>query len=305
VKLRSLLNAWNTFFFEPRSPVPIALFRILYGSLVMATLILLRPDWLNWFGAHAWISLPTMRQVEPGIRINLFAVIPQSDGWIQALFWIFLSSAALLTAGCLTRLNSVVVFVCLTSMDQRNLFITHGGDTFLRVAGFFLMFAPAGAAFSVDRLVRLRRGKADTAALEWSPWAQRMIQLEFTLLYLSAFFSKAQGATWVGGTALYYVYHMDELRRFPVPAWLLQPAMLKLETWSALVIELCLGSLVWIAEFRYYVLALGVLLHLCLEYSLNIPLFQWDVLSAYVLFLDPADLQRAYRRVSNHTKVTP
>jgi hypothetical protein len=51
-----------------------------------------------------------------------------------------------------------------------------------------------------------------------------------------------------------------------------------------------------VREFRYF-LALGVLFHLWLEYSLNIPLFQWDVLSAlsgYILFVDPADIARAW-----------
>jgi hypothetical protein len=38
-------------------------------------------------------------------------------------------------------------------------------------------------------------------------------------------------------------------------------------------------------------------LHLSLDYSLNIPLFQWDVLSAYVLFVDPADVSRAWNRI--------
>jgi hypothetical protein len=73
--------------------------------------------------------------------------------------------------------------------------------------------------------------------------------------------------------------------------------MLKLATWAALTLELCLGTLIWIVEFRYYVMALGLLLHLSLEYSLNIPMFQWDVMSAYVLFVDPADLARAWKFV--------
>lgn len=298
MKLGSLINAWNAFFFEPQSPVPIAVYRILYGCLVMATLVLLRPDWTGWYGTHAWVTLPTMHQVEPGTRINLFALLPHSDAMVEALFWVALVSAACLTAGFFTRVSNVIVFLCLTSIDQRNLFMTHGGDTFLRIAGFFLMFAPAGAAISVDRLIRVRKGKEDASLiLPRSPWAQRMIQIELSLVYLMAFFSKAQGAPWVSGTALYFVYHLDELRRFPVPEWLLHPAMLKLATWSALTLELFLGTLIWIVEFRYYVMALGVFMHLSLEYSLNIPMFQWDVLSAYVLFVDPADLARASKWV--------
>jgi hypothetical protein len=300
VRLRSFAGAWNRFFFAKQSPVPIALFRITYGLLLIATLVLLRPDWLAWYGSHAWISLQTMQTVEPGTRINLFSIIPQSDGWINALFWVFLGSTILLTLGFLTRINSVIVFLCLTSIHQRNLFITHGGDTFLRLAGFFLMFAPAGAALSFDRLLRIWRGKMKRGTelgarpRPQRPWAQRMIQIQLCLLYFAAFCAKVKSPVWLNGTALYYVYHLDSLRRFPVPAWFLYPTMLKLESWSALALEFSLGVLLWVKDLRYILLALGLLFHLWLEYSLNIALFQWDVLSAYILFVDPADASRAW-----------
>jgi hypothetical protein len=291
--LKSAFRAWNHFFFAEQSPTPIALFRIIYGLLVISTLILLRPDWLTWYGVHGLVSLQTALKLETGARLNLFTVIPQSDAWIEALFWLFLGSAILLTFGFLTRLNSVFVFICLTSIQQRNLYITHAGDTFLRLAGFFLIFAPAGAALSIDHFVRVWRGKETRDVQPRSPWAQRIIQLQLSLLYLATFLVKVKGAPWLQGSALFYVYHLDEFRRFPIPHWFFHPIVLKLGSWSALVLEFSLGVLIWVKEFRYVLLALGVLFHLWLEYSLNIPLFQWDILSAYVLFVDPEDLKRA------------
>jgi hypothetical protein len=262
--------------------------------MVIATLVLLHGDWLTWYGTHSWISLATMRQVEPGARLNLFAIIPQNDDYIQALFWVSLTAATSLTVGLFTRVSAATVFLCLTSIQQRNLFITNSGDTFLRVAGFFLIFAPAGAALSIDRLIRLRRGKEGTELQPRSPWAQRMIQLELSLLYLTAFWWKSLGDPWVNGTALYYIIHLDEIRRFPIPQWITHALFIKLGTWIALVLEFALGTLVWIKEFRYPLLLLGLLFHLTLEYSLNVPLFQWDILSAYVLFLRPEDISRAW-----------
>ena len=294
MKLRSLVEAWNEFFFAPQSPIPIALFRVMYGLLVIATLTLLRPDWLAWYGPHAWVSLSTMHALEPGTRLNLFAVIPQTDGWINALFWIFLGSAILLTIGFLTRLNSLLVFLCLASVHQRNVYILHAGDTFLRVAGFFLIFAPAGAALSIDRLIHVWRGKEDASIRPRSPWAQRMIQFELALMYFATFCVKLKGAPWLQGTATYYILHLDEFKRFPIPSWFLHPLMLKMESWTALVLEFSLGVLIWVKELRYIILTLGLLFHLSLEYALNIPMFQWDILSAYVLFIDPADITRAW-----------
>lgn len=295
MSLRAALRAWNDFFFAPQSPVPVCLFRILYAIVVIANLLLLRPDWLNWYGTHGWVTLATMSQIEPGVRLNLFKVIPQSDPWINAFFWVFLSFAVLLAFGLMTRISNVLVFLCLTSIHQRDLFINHGGDTFLRVAGFFLMFAPAGAALSLDRLIRMRIGREGVNVEPRSPWAQRMIQLELALLYFVAFWWKSMGITWVNGTALYYVSHLQEMHRFPVAAWLQQPVLLKLGTWFTLAMEFSLGVLIWFKELRYPLLAMGILFHLCLEYSLNVPTFQWDVLIAYVLFVNPEDLARADR----------
>lgn len=290
MSLRSFAKLWNEFFFRKQSPVPIALFRIVYGSLVVVTLWLLRPDWFNWYGPHAWLSLPTALKLEPGRRLNLFSIIPHTDAWIDAVFWIALGSAVSLTIGLFTRASTILVFVCLNSIQQRNLYITHGGDTFLRLSGFFLIFAPAGAALSLDRLLRVRRGKEPAHIQRQSPWAQRLIQIQLSLMYLTAFLVKIKGATWLQGTALFYVYHLDELRHFPLPAWFFHPTVLKLGDWSALALEFSLGTLIWVKELRYTLLTLGLALHLWLEYSLNIPLFQWDILSAYILFIDPADL---------------
>ena len=288
--LQKFGRAWQQFFFTPQSPLPIAVFRILYGLCVSGTVILLHSDWLNWFGVHSWVSLSTMQTVEPGVRLNLFTVMPQNDHFIALFFWVFLGFCALLTVGLWTRFSSVAVFLCLTSIQQRNLFITNGGDTFLRVAGFFLMFAPAGAALSLDRLRRVRKGLESSEILPKAPWAQRMIQLELSFLYCLSFWWKMKGVTWRNGTALYYVTHLHELQRFPLPGWVQYPAVLRMGTWFTLVLELSLGVLIWFRPFRYPLLLLGLLFHLCLEYALNIPMFEWIILCAYVLFIEPADL---------------
>jgi hypothetical protein len=295
--MSAILAAWNRFFFAERSPLPVALFRIAYGLLVVMTILLLKADWLSWYGTHAWMSLHTMRELEPGVRLNLFTVFPKDDRWISALFWVFLASAVMLTVGFLSRFNSMAVYLCLASIQQRNLYITHGGDTFLRVVGFFLVFAPAGAALSVDRLIRVWRGREQPEVPARRSWAQRMIQIELSLVYFVTFCWKLKGAAWMEGSALFYIYHVFELHRFPVPDWLLEPGTLRLGTWSAMVLEFSLGTLIWVKRLRYKLLAAGILFHLILEYSLNIPMFQWDVLSGYLLFVDAADLKRAWNRI--------
>jgi len=287
-----VIRAWNRFFLQPEAPTSIALFRILYGALIVADLILLRPDWLIWLGPRGLVGLETARQMEPGTRLNLFALLPASNAWVNAFFWFFVLWAVLLTLGVMTRASSIIVFLCLASMQQRDLYIVSSGDTLLRVAGFFLMFAPAGAALSVDRLWRIWQGRETAEVRPRPPWAQRMIQIELALVYFATFCLKMQGSTWRDGTALYYVYHLDQFRHFPVPSWVLKPALVRVQTWLTLAVEFSLGTLVWVRRLRYPILLLGIGLHLSIEYSMNIPLFEWTMLAMYAPFIYPGDLTR-------------
>lgn len=299
--MRATFKAWNRFFFREDSPLPLGVFRIAYGLAVIVTLLLLKSDWLAWYGPNAWMSLSTMHQLEPGPRLNILAILPQNDLWISLFFWFFLASAVMLAAGLFSRFSSILVYVCLASMQQRNLYVLHGGDTFLRVAGFFLMFSPAGAALSLDRLIRIRRGKEPPTLALRSLWAQRMIQIELSFLYLTTFLWKLRGVSWLRGTALSYVYHLFELQRFPIPDWMLLPEALKLSTWFALVLEFSLGALIWIKPLRNKLLAIGLFFHLFLEYSVNIPMFQWDILTAYLLFVDADVYTHVWDRIKTWT----
>lgn len=296
MNIRRLQAAFAEFFFKPISPLPLCTFRVLYGLCVFATLTLLYSDWLSWFGVHSWISMATMRQIEPEMRLNLFTVIPQDDHWIRGLFWLLLIASISLTVGLWTRVSSIIVFLGLTSLNQRMPFITHGGDTFLRLAGFFLMFAPAGKMLSIDSLIRAHRN--DAPVRPSAPWAQRMIQYQLAIIYLMSFWWKAKGHTWWDGTALYYVVHLREIHRFPIPLWIQQPLVLRLGGWFTLGFELCFPLAIWFRQFQYPLLFLGVLFHLSLEYALNLPMFEWDMLAAYVLFIGPEDLRRFAIRLS-------
>ncbi len=293
MKGRSFSEMWNVFFFQPQRPTPVALFRILYGLLNIANLVLLRPDWLTWFGPHAFLSMETMNRLASGPRINLFVLLPQTDFAVNAFFWIFLAFAVSLTVGYMTRLSSVAVFLCMLSMHGRNMYIINGADVVMRVTGFFLMFAPSGGALSVDRLRRIWAGREEAEIPLYRPWAQRLIQIQVSVIYLSTAGLKMFGKAWRNGTAVYYVLRLNGFRRFPVP-FSDNLFMIRFSTWATLAVEFAAGSLVWFARLRYAVLIAATLLHLSIEYSMNLPLFELMMISTYVTFIYPEDLTRAW-----------
>jgi hypothetical protein len=246
--VKNALHAWRAFWFTPRSPIPIALYRIAFGLLVIADLVILKPEWLVWYGEKGFTTLATMRTLQPGLRLNVFLYLPHGDQWIVVFFWIFLLWAVLLTIGLFTRASSIVVFLCLNSIHLRNPYILNGGDTLLRVTGFFLMFAPAGAAISIDRLRRVWQGRESLTVTPRPPWAQRLIQIQVATVYLTTFLWKMTGDGWLTGRTLYYALRLSDLQRFPVHE-ITNSILLKVASVGVLIVESSFGILIWFKIF--------------------------------------------------------
>jgi hypothetical protein len=294
----SLVRKWNAFFFDPAPPTPVALYRILYGIMNLANLLLLAPDWQAWYGPHAIVSLATVARTHSGIRINLLPFLPQTEFALNVFFWAFAIVSVAVILGFMTRSSMLLLYLGLASMQARDPYILNSGDTLLRVSGFFLLFAPAGAALSVDRLIRIWRGKEGVAVPLYMPWAQRLIQIQTSIVYFTTFWWKSFGPKWVNGTSVYYALRMREFARFPIPNFLLfSRTFIKLATWGTLVTEFSAGVLIWLRDLRYYVIAAVVCLHAGIEYSMNIPLFEWITVSTLVTFIYPEDLARFWARV--------
>lgn len=185
----------------------------------------------------------------------------------------------------------MVGYACLVSLNYRNIFIINGGDVFLAISLFLLMFSPCGEAVSVDRLGKIwkKTSTIDEPNSFW-PVALRLIQIQIAVVYFQAFWSKVAGSPWIDGTAVYWVLREQEYLRFPVPIvpdhlWICQ-----LLTWSTLLIELGMWTLIWIKEFRYPILVAATCLHLGIDYALNLPNFETIMVFSYVVFIAPPDL---------------
>lgn len=156
-----------------------------------------------------------------------------------------------------------------------------------------MMFAPAGACLSLDRLRRIAAGKEAPGPPQLQElWAVKAYQLQFALIYWQTSWAKLAAPTWWDGTALYYVFRHQEFARLPVPFVPDNLLLMKLLTWSAMLIEFCAWIFVWFKETRYLVLAALVALHTGIEYAMNIPIFEHIMLASLVVFVPAADLQR-------------
>lgn len=289
----TLLHDWDEFWFRPRSAAPLGLFRIVFGACVLAYALLLFPDRATWLTERGVIPTAASKALaaHAGMRyLPLNFLHGASEAEVTLFLVLFLLAALCLTVGWWTRAAAVLVFVGLNVLHNRDSIILNSGDTVMIVMAGYLALAPAGAACSLDRLRRVLRRGEDTAPLVM-PWAQRLIQIQVCLVYLCTFLLKVQGEVWRNGTAAYYPLHQPEYARFPLPLTdgsLLWP--LNLLTYGTMAAELALAILIWVPRLRLYVLAAGVLLHMGIEYSLNIPMFSFLMIASYLSFVTEADL---------------
>lgn len=279
-------QAWNRWWFEPVSTSPIALFRICYGALVLLFVALLVPDIQVFFGRGGPFTTEDATRFWGNVPDYSVLLWYPEPGAVAAFFVIFTLAACCLTIGLWTRISAVIVFVGLVSIGHRNPLILHGGDTLLRIMAFYLILAPAGAALSVDRLIGLARGTAPAQPPLAPPWAQRLLQLQVAFVYAMTVLLKLKGGAWVDGTALYYTSRLEEFHRFPMPFVADSMLLVNLLTYWTLATELSLAFLIWVPGLRKFVLLNGVLLHLGIEYSMNVPLFAFAMMISYLTFVD-------------------
>jgi hypothetical protein len=284
--------------FQPVSPVPIAVYRILLGVLIIGRFLLLAPHWLLWFGRLGAIARQPRLPIG-GFQVDLLRFWPQQDWGIWLLLCIALSLSLALTLGIFTRIANAGVFIVICALQARNPYILNAADHLIRIMVLYLLFSNAGAALSVDRLLALRRGKAPIEPSKAVPWAVWMMRVQIAVIYLEAGISKAHSPLWNGGTALYYIFQNSEIARFGFQRHI---TLAESAIGSSLTtaIEILFPLLVWPKQTRYLMLGLGALLHLGIEVLMKIPLLSGAMMTAYVVFLDADDLALAHDWLRKH-----
>ena len=97
---------------------------------------------------------------------------------------------------------------------------------------------------------------------------------------------------------MYYVSRLDDLfGRGPVPGFLFDNLIgLKLMTWSALLVEILLPVALWFRQTRRFAVMTGLVLHLAIEWMMNLFFFEWIMMVGLCSFLVPDDFRWVYQR---------
>jgi hypothetical protein len=234
------------------------------------------------------------------------------------LVWIWLFVTATMTVGLFTRTSTVLCWALAVTFHHRLTWLNNGGDALFRVGLFYLMLAPAGAAWSLDALWRraaqrrraIRRGQPppEEPPPLIAPWTVRLLQIQLCIVYIFTGLVKFvvdvdspdwHGNDWITGRAVYWVLNDLTLNRLPY--FLYAPAiplfLCKQLTWATLLFELYFSFFVCLRRLRPLLLLGGVLFHLGILIHTEVGFFSQVTLAFYPLFLSGPLLARWARRL--------
>lgn len=224
-------------------------------------------------------------------------VAPLLESWqthpamMRAAIGTWIVATALWTIGLGSRWTNVVVWAMAQSFANVNPYVENAGDSIRNAVLFVLMFAPTGAAWSVDALLlRSRRHAAEGARQPASPayvhpWPLRLIFLQMVCIYFFNGLYKFGGETWKDGTSLHYALCDVTLTRFSFARLNLPLEWTRLATWTVLAWELAFPALALFRWTRVPALAFGALFHLGIGLTMEIGSFVPVMLALYVPLL--------------------
>ncbi|MGB2875592.1 MAG: HTTM domain-containing protein [Gaiellaceae bacterium] len=290
-RARELLSIWNGIWFEPVSTAPLAVFRIAFGLVSLGWALSLLPE------ISAFFTKGSILPHQPNYSGKLSGAwgllgIFHSEGAAIGLVTLMIIASICLTLGLFSQLAAAVVFLALLSFQRRNPFVVNSGDVLMRVLAFYLIFAPTSAALSLDRFLRHRKDFWRFPAR--APWAMRLLQIQFSAVYLFAVWAKVRGTTWNNGTAVSFAFRITDIARFPVPSFITHSLLISnLLTFGTLAVELSLALLVWNRKLRPWILLAGLGLHLGIEYAIRVCFYGLAILSLYLIWIPSERIETA------------
>ncbi len=281
--------AWNTFWFTPADPLPLAVVRIGTGCILAWSNLVWLADAGAFFGDQAWLPPADVWRVndQPWQWSWYFAAPGAMGTWFMALAG--LVAALLLAVGLCTPLAAIISLLGLISSVNRAPLHVFGLDDTLGLLLVPLAIGPAGAGLSVDRW--LWPGKRGAPSVRANV-ALRLIQVHLCVVYGFSGCAKLLGASWWEGTAIWGAVANGQYRTLDL-TWLARhPLVVNAITLGTVFWEVFYPALVWPRLTRRLALGMAVAVHLGIGLSMGMMEFALAMITANLAFV-PA---RVFRR---------
>ena len=245
-----------------------ALFRLPDASLTLSPDGMLPPDLVRPFVGHPW-----------SWSVGLWADAPW---WGYGLLVAEGACGLLLAAGVGVPLMTTAAWVIVVSLVRRTAPVTNAGDVFLAVLLFWGQFLPLGTRLSRGREQRPVCRGWENATLDGI--AALALTLQVAAVYFSAGLAKCNPMWWSGDAVSYALSVHDHGTPLgnAIAAW---PWAARPLSWATLLLELVGTPLLLLPRLRIPLVGLFVLFHLAIAVTMDVCLFPWVGIAAWIALL--------------------
>eukprot|EP00547_Thalassionema_nitzschioides_P015311 CAMPEP_0194231924 /NCGR_PEP_ID=MMETSP0158-20130606/483_1 /TAXON_ID=33649 /ORGANISM="Thalassionema nitzschioides, Strain L26-B" /LENGTH=832 /DNA_ID=CAMNT_0038964615 /DNA_START=37 /DNA_END=2532 /DNA_ORIENTATION=+ len=222
---------------------------------------------------------------------SLFALFPQSREVLYGLMALGLCNGILLLLGVAPRLQALGIFFFYYQFGNHNSILSDNQDVMMRMYALMLAMAPLDNITIWDGFGRSSSKKTTSS---WPMWPFRCWQILVCLVYVGAGYGKLSSDVWRSGEALYYPPYEEGFGRFWNPDFIFnRMGPIKLLTWSTLALECLCMFAIWPKATRKFTFFSLVGLHLGIELTMIMHIFQYiSVLGWCSFFVHPTTQSR-------------
>lgn len=291
--LRRITDVVRQFFAARVTGSSASAFRIAFGALAAwnaLTLVMNTERYFSDTGAYPWDLAGAHKSW------GAFAWAPHDIEHAYAVLLAYVIVSLLLMFGVFSRVCCAALWYLQLSVAHRNPLITSDADMVFGILLFIGMFLPLGRRWSVDAWIARR------LAIWWptlfdrerrqlpSVWSARLLQLQIAMIYGMTAYSKVQEDVWLEGRAIRGFLAMPTYATWPM--WHDHWPFMKPLTWGTLAFECAFPLLIWFRPLRPWLLLAGIAFHVGIDVLMQVPLFSWTMICAYIMFVPDETTER-------------
>lgn len=243
-------DTWMRYWFTPAGPWPLALMRILGGSLALALWLSYAADLQAWFGPAGIVSPDLLAGWRSGFAVSLFD-FATTPGAVTGLYAAGAVVLALLTVGLATPVVSILAAICFASLLHRGPMLAGPADDVVALILWCLAIGRPGDALSVDRLLAARSGTPAPAFSVRTRVACGLLQVHASVIAATAAVAQLKGDVWWDGSAAWWLAARSDSRLVDITGLLVRSEYLtNLITHAIPLFALTFAIGIWFVPLR-------------------------------------------------------
>lgn len=268
------MRIWNNIirFFDDNEDVDfrVKLYTAMTGVWLLINFLAQLPIYSSLWGSENLILSRVLHGPRLPMILDLLTWYPVLSPFI---YFVVIVCSILMIMGRTSLFIRILTWYFVFLLDAKAWTVQDGGNNLIHLTLFYSIFFD------------IRFGDPDFQKF-MRKFGVRAIQVQISLLYVCAFFSKVGGELWQNGTALYYIVQVDKFHSAMLMNLFQKlPVAVPVLSYTTIFIQLLLATFLWIKNWRLLPILLGTIVHLGIAASMGLISFSLVMIIHYSVFL--------------------